>query len=200
MQNNRALAIKSIFSIKGQLIWSIKKYIDKKFIEKYTLYNRDNYPEEDQIEPVLNQMQCKGCGSKIPQSILDSVFEENTKKGSLDADKVPNTKNIFQTTDIISSIVSDPFELGIISAKHALNDILASNTKPLAAQMIVSLPPAINEINKRDLIQVKSGADYAMKKATCKIIGGHSYSNNDDQVYLGFSIIGKKKIMLNPKG
>ena len=65
--------------------------------------------------------------------------------------------------------------------------------------MIVSLPPAINEINKRDLIQLKSGADYAMKQATCKIIGGHSYSNNDDQVYLGFSIIGKKKIMLNPK-
>mgnify|MGYP000026190325 FL=1 len=199
LQNNRALAIKSIFSIKGQLIWSIKKYIDKKFIEKYTLYKRDNYPEKDQIEPVLNQMQCKGCASKIPQSILDSVFEENTKKGSLDADKVPNTKNIFQTTDIISSIVSDPFELGIISAKHALNDILASNTKPLAAQMIVSLPPAINEINKRDLIQVKSGADYAMKKATCKIIGGHSYSNNDDQVYLGFSIIGKKKNYVKSK-
>ena len=85
----------------------------------------------------------------IPQSILNSVFKENTIKGSLDADKVPNTKNIFQTTDIISSIVSDPFELGNISAKHALNDILASNTKPLAAQMIVSLPPAINEINKR---------------------------------------------------
>ena len=199
LQNNRALAIKSIFSIKGQLIWNIKKYIDKKFIEKYTLYNKDNYPQENQIEPVLNQMQCKGCGSKIPQSILNSVFEENTKKGSLDADKVPNTKNIFQTTDIISSIVSDPFELGNISAKHALNDILASNTKPLAAQMIVSLPPAINEINKRDLIQLKSGADYAMKQATCKIIGGHSYNNNDDQVYLGFSIIGKKKNYVKPK-
>ena len=199
LQNNRALAIKSIFSIKGQLIWNIKKYIDKKFIEKYTLYNKDNYPQDNQIEPVLNQMQCKGCGSKIPQSILNSVFEENTIKGSLDADKVPNTKNIFQTTDIISSIVSDPFELGNISAKHALNDILASNTKPLAAQMIVSLPPAINEINKRDLIQLKSGADYAMKQATCKIIGGHSYSNNDDQVYLGFSIIGKKKNYVKPK-
>ena len=57
----------------------------QKFIEKYTLYNKDNYPEKDQIEPVLNQMQCKGCASKIPQSTLDSVFEENTKKGSLDA-------------------------------------------------------------------------------------------------------------------
>ena len=171
----------------------------KNVFEKYTLYNKGNYPQENQIEPVLNQMQCKGCGSKIPQSILDNVFEENIKKGSLDADKVPNTKNIFQTTDIISSIVSDPFELGNISAKHALNDILASNTKPLAAQMIVSLPPAINEINKRDLIQLKSGADYAMKQANCKIIGGHSYSNNDDQVYLGFSIIGKKKNYVKPQ-
>ena len=38
----------------------------------------------------------------------------------------------FSTTDIISSIVSDPFELGNIS-QHALNDILVV-TKPLAAQ------------------------------------------------------------------
>ncbi len=96
LQNNRALAIKSIFSIKGQLIWIIKIYIDKKFIEKYTLYNKDNHPQDNQIEPVLNQMQCKGCGSKIPQSILESAFEENTKKGSLDANKVPNTKIFFK--------------------------------------------------------------------------------------------------------
>ena len=38
-----------------------------------------------------------------------------------------------------------------------------------------------------------------MKQATCKIIGGHSYSNNDDQVYLGFTIIGKKKNYVKPK-
>ena len=80
MQNNRALAIKSIFSIKGQLIWNIKKYIDKKFIEKYTLYNKDNYPQDNQIEPVLNQMQCKGCGSKIPQSILKAYLKKIQKK------------------------------------------------------------------------------------------------------------------------
>ena len=49
------------------------------------------------------------------------------------------------------------------------------------------------------MIQLKSGADYAMKQATCKIIGGHSYSNNDDQVYLGFTIIGKKKLCQTQK-
>ena len=27
----------------------------------------------------------------------------------------------------------------------------------------------------------------------CKISGGHTYSSNDDQIYLGFSIIGRKK-------
>ena len=58
---------------------SIKKYIDKKFIEKYTLYNKGNYPQENQIEPVLNQMQCKGCGSKISKHIRN-VFEEKQKK------------------------------------------------------------------------------------------------------------------------
>ena len=42
--------------------------------------------------------------------------------------------------------------------------------------MIVSLPPAINEINKRDLIQLRA-VRLCYEKATCKIIGGHSYNN-----------------------
>ena len=189
----QALAIKSIFSIKGTLLWYIKKFIDKKFIEKYTYYNKEKITDNNQTEPILNEMQCKGCASKISQDILNNVFQENIKKGSLDADKVPYTKNIFQTTDVISSIINDPFELGKISAKHALNDILASNSNPIASQMIISLPPAINEINKRDLIQLKAGAELLMEKAKCKIIGGHTYSNNDEQTYMGFSIIGKRK-------
>ena len=195
----QALAIKSVFSIKGSILWYIKKFIDKKFIKKYTFYNKDKIANKNQIEPILNEMQCKGCANKIPQVILDKVFQENTKKGSFDADKVPYTKNIFQTTDVISSIISDPFELGKISAKHALNDIFASNSKPIASQMIISLPPAINEINKRDLIQLKAGAELLMKKATCKIIGGHTYSNNDEQAYIGFSIIGKRKKYIKKK-
>ena len=194
LPHKKALAIKSFFSLEGKLLWKIKKLIDKRFIQTYS-YNKSVNSKNNNlnfVEPFLNSMQCKGCANKIPHNVLKEVFQENINNGAFDADKVPKINNLYQTTDIISSIISDPFELGKIAAKHALNDIYAVNANPLSAQMIVSLPPALSKINKRDLFQLKSGADVIMKKSLCKINGGHSYSNNDDQIYLGFSIIGKK--------
>jgi selenide,water dikinase len=111
----------------------------------------------------------------------------------LDADKITDTKNLYQSTDIISSIINDPYKLGMLSAKHALNDILASNSKALSSQMIVSMPPALNKINIRDLTQLKKGAEVIMKKSVCDITGGHTYSSNDDQIYIGYSIVGRQK-------
>ena len=55
---------------------------------------------------------------------------------------------------------------------------------------------AINEINKRDLIQLKSGADYAMKRYLQNNRGHFIVIMTIKYICL---IIGKKKIMLNPK-
>ncbi len=193
LPNKKAVAIKSFIFFKSSLFWYLKRYIDKKFVQKYSYNNKYIGKINNSVEPYKNKMQCKGCGNKIPQLVLDKVFKENISKGSLDADKVFKTKNLYHTTDIISSIVSDPYKLGIISANHSLNDIMASLAEPLSAQMIVSMPPALNKINARDLEQIHNGSKKIMKMLRCKISGGHTYSSNDDQIYLGFSIIGRKK-------
>ncbi len=189
----RALAIKSFFSIKLTIFWHLKQKIDKRFISRYNSNKKEFSINTSSINPYEYDMQCKGCGNKLAKLVLEKAFKSNIKNGSLDAEKIEGTKNLYATTDVISSIVSDPYKLGIISAKHALNDIYASNSTPLSSQMIISLPPALNEINTRDLIQVKKGAEISMKNANCRITGGHSYNSNDNQIYSGFSIIGKKK-------
>ena len=197
LPNKNALAVKSLVSFKSNFLWYLKRYIDVKFIKKYTFKSKIESKNEFNIDPFKHEMQCKGCGNKVPQSVLESVFKNNILRGSLDADQVTDTKNLYQTTDIISSIINDPYKLGMISAKHALNDILASNSRALSSQMIVSMPPALNKINVRDLAQLKKGADVIMKESKCDITGGHTYSSNDNQIYVGYSIIGRKKNIKN---
>ena len=193
LPNKNALAVKSLFSFKSNFLWYLKKYIDNKFIKKYSIKNQIISDITFNKDPFKFEMQCKGCGNKVPQSVLKSVFKKNILNGSLDADKIADTKNLYQSTDIISSIINDPYKLGMLSAKHALNDILASNSKALSSQMIVSMPPALNKINIRDLTQLKKGAEVIMKKSVCDITGGHTYSSNDDQIYIGYSIVGRQK-------
>ena len=193
LPNKNALAVKSLFSFKSNFLWYLKKYIDNKFIKKYSIKNEIKSDITFNKDPFKFEMQCKGCGNKVPQSVLKSVFKKNILNGSLDADKITATKNLYQSTDIISSIINDPYKLGMLSAKHALNDILASNSKALSSQMIVSMPPALNKINIRDLTQLKKGAEVIMKKSVCDITGGHTYSSNDDQIYIGYSIVGRQK-------
>ena len=62
-------------------------------------------------------MQCGGCGSKIPQTVLEKIFEKNFQEGSFDANEITGEKKLVHTIDIISSIVDDLFLLGKIAAK-----------------------------------------------------------------------------------
>ena len=199
-----ALGAKLGFAIKSNLIWKIKEYIDRNFIRRYSLNNLNlNNEFIDSEDPYDHDMQCDGCGSKLPVRILNKIFKDNITKGSYDADKIPTSNNLYQSIDAISSIVQDPYILGKIAAKHALNDIYASCCKPIAAQMLISLPPSKIRINERDLYQISQGALSMLKKNNCKLNGGHSFNSNNDQTLVGFSVIGRKiplkKISSNKK-
>ena len=37
-------------------------------------------------------MQCGGCGSKIPQTVLEKIFEKNFQEGSFDANEITGEK------------------------------------------------------------------------------------------------------------
>ncbi len=196
----RALANKYFLTFQGSIFWKLKEFIDRKFIKKYSFSIKKNSSEKPNfLEPYDNDMQCEGCGNKIPQNVLKNVFNEKIDVGSPDAEKVPVTSNLFHTVDVISSIVKDPYLLGRIAAKHAINDLFAINSNPISAQMIVGLPPAKNIINERDLFQLKKGSQSIFNEANCKLSGGHSFSFNGDQIIVGFSLIGQKRKLMSSK-
>ena len=71
---------------------------------------------------------------------------------------------------MITSIVTDPFLLGKISANHALSDIYASLAKPLSALMILQLPKSSQNIHSEDLKQIQEGAKLIFKENATKEI------------------------------
>ncbi len=195
LTNGKALGSKYFLSLKSNFFWQLKRYIDKRFIKKYKNFNYNNknlITNQNSNEPSEHNMQCAGCGSKVPQTVLDKIFINNFKEGSFDANDIKGANQLVHTVDIITSIIDDLYLLGKLAAKHALNDLVASNSQILSAQMILGIPLSLSKIQRRDIYQIKEGANTIFKEFGSTVTGGHSYSIEEGKTTLGFSLIGKK--------
>ncbi len=191
LANNKALGHKYGFSKINKLNFTIKKFIDKNFVEKYSaksikIMSKINLNTDNNYE-----MLCKGCAAKISIDVIKNAIPKELSHISSDATLIPTSKNFYQSIDMINSIITDPYKLGIISVNHSLSDIYASGSKPISAQMILQLPFASNEIYNRDLKQIFSGAKSILIKNGCELSGGHTMIGEDDHPVIGFSVIGK---------
>ncbi len=184
LSNGKALAYKYNLHLTSKFILSFKKYIDLNFINKFKPYNK--------LDHKKNIMECKGCASKINLTILKSSLPKNIIKSSKDASQITKGSEYVNSIDMITSIVTDPFLLGKISANHALSDIYASFAKPLSSLMILQLPKSSNNIHAEDLKQIQAGAKLILNQSSCLLSGGHTMIGEDKNPVVGFSIIGKK--------
>ena len=142
-------------------------------------------------------MDCKGCASKVNLTTLKSSLPENITKLSEDASQITKGSSYVNSIDMITSIVTDPFLLGKISANHALSDIYASFAKPLSALMILQLPKSSQSIHSEDLKQIQKGAKLVLNENSCILSGGHTMIGQDESPVIGFSIVGKTFKRLN---
>ncbi len=206
LANGIAIATKYNFTFTSRFSFLLKKLIDQKFVKKFNDLNQDNYYILRNLFKVFDviiqknnknipsyQMQCKGCASKVDFNALKTTLPKEIITSSEDAININNYPKLYQSVDMISSIISDPYLLGKIAANHAISDIIAVNSKLISALMILQLPFSNSEINSRDLEQVTSGAREVFKLANCSISGGHTMIGKDKDPVIGFSVIGEKK-------
>ena len=73
-------------------------------------------------------MQCRGCAAKVDFNSLKTTLPKEIITTSEDAININNYPKLYQSVDMISSIVSDPYLLGKIAANHAISDIIAVNS------------------------------------------------------------------------
>ncbi len=210
LSNGLAIATKYNFTFTSKFSFLLKKLIDQKFVKKFNDLNPDsNYIfrnlfkvfevifKKNKKNIPSYQMQCRGCAAKVDFNSLKTTLPKEIITTSEDAININNYPNLYQSVDMISSIISDPYLLGKIAANHAISDIIAVNSKLISALMILQLPFSNSEINSRDLEQVTSGAREVFKLANCSISGGHTMIGKDKDPVIGFSVIGEKKSVSN---
>ena len=203
-----AIATKYNLTFNSRFFFYLKKYIDQNFIKKFSDFRiRKKFTLDALKTDVLNIfmkhkekitdendiMQCKGCAAKVPLNALKQALPKDIVSTSEDAVSVPGHPELYQTVDMISSIITDPFLLGKIAANHSISDMVSVNSKITSAMMILQLPLSKTEINSRDLEQVLLGANEIFKTIDCPLIGGHTMIGKDKDPIIGFSILGQKQ-------
>ena len=203
-----AIATKYNLTFNSRFFFYLKKYIDQNFIKKFSDFRiRKKFTLDALKTDVLNIfvkhkqkitdendiMQCKGCAAKVPLNALKQALPKDIVSTSEDAVRVPGHPELYQTVDMISSIITDPFLLGKIAANHSISDMVSVNSKITSAMMILQLPLSKTEINSRDLEQVLLGANEIFKTIDCPLIGGHTMIGKDKDPIIGFSILGQKQ-------
>ena len=202
-----AIATKYNLTFNSKFFFYLKSYIDKRFIKKFSDFRIRKITldvlktsllnifvkHKEKITDENNFMQCKGCAAKVPLNALKKALPQEIVSTSEDAVSVPNYPDLFQTVDMINSIITDPFILGKIAANHSISDLVSVNSQITSAMMILQLPFSKTEINSRDLEQVLLGAKEIFKLVDCPLIGGHTMIGKDKDPVIGFSILGQKQ-------
>ncbi len=200
--------------------WRLKESIDRRFIRRFSdltpmpdaplapLAQRFHTPDDSAFKP----MQCFGCGSKTGWKTLASTLDDsflladtlrpdlkigkfkrsiNEDAADLEMPKDAENHVLVQSVDQISAIIDDAFLLGRIATLHALSDLFASHAKPLAAQIIITLPRAARTIQRDDLTQVLTGILIALTEHGAVLTGGHTTIG--DALHIGVAATGLRK-------
>ena len=187
----------------GEWLWRFKRYIDKRFIERYTELPRMTEPDLNKSENKISAdiMRCGGCGSKIGPEILESALQQLTPRYS-DPDvliglsepddaavtRVPSAALALYTVDGFRDFLNDPFLFGRITAVHALSDIYAMGGEPRTALAFATIPIGTEKHMADDLTQLMSGALKTLSEDNVALIGGHSCEGSE--MSLGLSVNG----------
>ena len=192
----RAVASRGWFCVGGAWVWRWKNSIDSRFMKQFReLPGMAVRARDDEDQP----MYCGGCGAKLPASLLHSVLDELVRAfpDSVDQQALrddaaalqhPPGKQLWQSTDSLRELVSDPWLMGRIAALHALSDIYAMGGRPLSCLAHICLPHGSASTMGSDMRQLMLGAMLEMDRAGCRLLGGHSIEGAELSV--GFTVNG----------
>jgi selenide,water dikinase len=185
----QATGSKSILSASGEWVWRWKNSIDVKFMNQFHQLPILSMPSDTPINPQLiddkekNEQhdplkRCGGCGAKVGTTVLKQVLNEVMRENYYqpqDAVQItPQANIIYQSVDALKSPIQDAWLFGKIAVNHALSDLYAMNLKAESAQVIISLPYASQQVQKRQLKALMQGISSQFDTLQCRFLGGHT--------------------------
>lgn len=199
----QATGAKSIFSFSGDWVWRWKDSIDVKFMQKFHQLPTLAMPSTMAINPQLiaeNELseqhdpnkRCAACGAKVGASILQQVLNGVLGEGYYQPQDAviinPDSEIIYQSVDTLKSPITDAWLFGQIAVIHAMSDLYAMNLKPDSAQILISLPYASENVQKRQLTALMQGVFKQFDTLQCRLLGGHT--SEAHELSVGFVVNG----------
>lgn len=198
-----ALAEKFGTAAQGPLLWKLKNYIDRKFMNQFVDLPEMDMPDlpitiADGLREALgDKPMCGGCGAKVGRGALGEVLADLPATTRDDVISLPGddaavlqTGGAVQvlTTDHLRAFMSDPVVIAKIAAIHALGDIWAMGAAPQAATVNLILPRMSADLQRRTLAEIMAAASEVLGDAGAAIVGGHT--SLGDELTIGFSLTG----------
>jgi len=205
-----AIASRGRLSAEGPWLWTLKDWIDRRFMRKYSVLPRMQMQPSQTLAPELadelptgdhaDGMRCGGCGAKVGANVLqkalarlETVARDDVVVGLAEPDdaalvRVPPGKLAALSIDAFRPLVDDAFVFGQIVANHCLNDLYAVGAEGQTAMAIATLPVWPERKLVEELHQMLAGAELVFARANVALVGGHT--GEGAEISLGFSVAG----------
>jgi selenide,water dikinase len=199
--DGRAIASYRGYANASKTAWSLKQFIDGRFLDKFQRYQAPDLAGMSGARAeVPTEIPCAGCGGKVGAPILTRVLhrlaEERPGVASqqlrscqdvVAIEQLPGATTVINT-DFFAPPLNDDFLSGRVAALNALSDFYAAGANPREASAIVALPRGAARSQEETLYQLLSGAAVEFASAGVTLIGGHTVES--DGALIGFTITG----------
>jgi selenide,water dikinase len=183
-----AIATRGNFALSGKIFWTLKDWIDRRFMARYSQLpqmtpDQPTLPEALANELPDDDMRCGGCGAKLAADPLRRVLarlpaqhgDQVTLGIGDDAALVQHGDGqTLMSVDGFRAMIDDPYLFGRICAHHSLNDLYAMGACPVSALALVTVPLMSERMMEEELFQLLSGAVDVLTAAGAPLVGGHS--------------------------
>lgn len=184
-----AIASRGDFAYRAKWLWPLKKWIDRRFMEKFSDLPSIPMAEPSAIEKNLTFEEaapiCKGCAAKLGPQSLSIALTRISANPALHAAlaiqeddaayiKMPPSQALMQSVDFLTPIVDDLYQFGQIASEHAFNDVFSKGAQAHSALVHAALRHLAPRLHEEDLYQLLTGVATALARMKAQIIGGHT--------------------------
>lgn len=176
--------------------WTLKSYIDNRFISKYQDYLPPSMMPMDNGSATA--MQCAGCGGKLASGVLSRALSRLNilpdARVSIGLDRpddaaivqVGSNGRVAASVDFFAPFVDDPYFVGRVAALNAANDLFAIGSRPAAALALAAVEPGPQNQQEQYLYELLAGSVAEFDKMGVSLVGGHTIESS--RPLIGFSL------------
>jgi selenide,water dikinase len=192
-----AVASRSSWSMEGRWLWTLKDWIDRRFMQRFNELPpmpaagapqlATGVADEQAIKELSSlAMRCGGCGAKVGSTVLSRVEQRLPEQHREDVViglnapddaavyRIPEGMLLVQSVDYFRSFIDDAYVFGQIAANHALGDLFAMGAEPQSVLAIATVPYGRERVVEETLFDVMTGALAVANHAGAVLTGGHS--------------------------